>query len=479
MAEPAARGGRVVGKVERAPFANWHEAVERIGRHLTDRQPLRALETSARAIRQFPHNPELLRRHAQVAEQLVADEPDHAAGYADIALRCYRRATRTDPGNPDAAAGYARMLDRSGDRAAAMAALGPHVGREPPHPEIAMVFATLAPSQGLTERAIGMLDRVLAERETIRLRHAQARLLDRAGRYEDAFAAARRGNELVAISQKANGFRPGVLTATVDAIIAATPAAAMAAAAPIDRRSELPVFIVGMGRSGTTLVEQIIAGHPQAHGAGERRAVLRATTAIARLAGRKYPSGIPHWPAEALERVHDEFVAQLQRLAPGALRIADKLPQNFMRLAVLQRLLPGARIIHTRRNPLDVCLSAYFQEQKIPAMEPWDLYRSGLCYRDYERLMTHFRAVLELPMLDVQYEELVARPEAEARRIIDFLGLPWDQSCLAVERNRRIVDTSNYESVRRPIHGEAVDRWRRYERHLEPLRRGLAGLPPE
>ena len=207
--------------------------------------------------------------------------------------------------------------------------------------------------------------------------------------------------------------------------------------------------------------------------------MLRATTAIAKLSGQKYPSGIALWPVAVLERVHDDFIAQLRNLAPDAVRIADKLPQNFMRLAAIQRFLPGARIIHTQRNPLDVCLSAYFQEQKIPAMEPWDLYRSGRIYRDYDRLMAHFRQVVDLPILDVRYEELVADPEAQARRIIDFVDLPWDDACLAIERNRRIVDTSNYESVRRPIHGEAVDRWRRYDRHLEPLRRGLAGLPPE
>lgn len=469
---------RVQGKIARAPFANWHEAVDRVRDLLTQRQPLRAIEVSARAVRQFPHNPELLRRHAQVAEQLVSDEPDNAAGYADIALRCYRRAAKMDPGNPDAAAGHARMLDRRGDRDAARAALEPHVGLQPPHPEIAMAFATLAPGRGETERAAAMLDATLAHRESIRLRHAQARLLDRAGRHDESFLAAIRGNELVAIAQQANGFQPGALAATVDAIIAATPPDAMAAAPRIDRHSDLPVFIVGMGRSGTTLVEQIIAGHPDAHGGGERRAVLRAATVLAKLTGLKYPSGIAAWPVDVLERVHDDFVAQLQQLAPGAMRVSDKLPQNFMRLAVIQRLLPGARIIHTQRNPLDVCISAFYQEQKIPAMEPWDLYRSGLAYRDYERLMAHFRQVLDLPMLDVRYEELVADPEAQARRIIDFVGLPWDDACLAIERNRRIVDTSNYEAVRRPIHGEAVDRWKRYERHLEPLRRGLAGLPP-
>lgn len=479
MAEPAAETRRIVGKVQRAPYPTAEDALAHVDRLKRERKPDRALEAAIHGVQQFPVDVELLRQTGSLAEQLVGDEPDRATLYARIAVRSFRRAARIVPEDPEIAAGYARMLDRRGNRAGAREALEPHLGRTPPHPEIAMAFATLAPSRGETDRALDLLDAAIAVRETIRLRHAQARLLDRAGRYEESFAAARRGNELVAISQRASRFRPGLLTTTVDAVIAATPAETMRQLPRIDRRSELPVFIVGMGRSGTTLVEQIIAGHPQAHGGGERRAVQRAITAVSKLSRRQYPDGITEWAVADLERVHDQFIVQLRDLAPDALRVSDKLPQNFLRLADIQRLLPGARIIHTQRNPLDVCISAYYQDQKIPAMEPWDLYRAGLCYREYERLMAHFRAVLDLPILDVRYEDLVARPEEEARRIIAFLGLPWDPACLAVEQNRRIVDTSNYEAVRRPIHGEAVDRWRRYERHLEPLRRGLAGLSPE
>ncbi|BBK33071.1 sulfotransferase family protein [Stella humosa] len=456
-------------------FAHWHQAIERSNQLLAERKPKLALQVTQRALRDFPHNTELLRRHAKTAERLVSNDPDHATRYADIALEHYSQAARAEPANASTAAGLARLLDRRGDRDRARAVLLPHLDGSPPDRDVAMAFAALAPRFGEIERAIALIERAIGQRETSQLRHVQARLLDRAGRYDQSFAAAERANELVGRHYDETGFREGALATTVDAISAATPRTAMLAAGTARRRSDLPVFIVGMGRSGTTLVEQIISGHPQAAGAGERRALLNAVTSIAEATGTGFPSGLCRWPVDALDRVHDRYVAELQALAPGAIRISDKLPQNFLRLGVIQRLLPGARIIHTQRNPLDVCLSAYYQDQKIPAMEPWDLYRAGLCYRDYERMMAHWRSVLDVQVLDVQYENLVARPEVEARRIIAFLELPWDERCLAVEKNTRVVDTSNYEAVRRPIHSDAVGRWRHYEQQLTPLMRALGG----
>ncbi len=462
-------------------FTDPQDADDRIRALMTPRQMHDAARLSAVAVRQFPHSSLTWQRHGQISERLLSDEPDHSAGYAEIALRCFRTAAERDPANADAAAGIARLLDRQGDADGARAALEPHLGLDPPNAEVAMAFARLAARSHETDRALAMIARAIGHRETVRLHHAHARLLDRAGRHAESFAAARRGNQLVAEAQLARGFEPGTLAKAVDGLIRATPRSVMMAAPAASHRSEVPVFIVGMGRSGSTLVEQIVSGHPQAHGGGERRAITRAIAAIGRLTGVGEAEGVGQWPVAALDRVNGEFLRELQALAPGAARITDKLPQNFLRLAVIQRLLPGARIIHTQRSPLDVCLSAYYQEQKIPVMEPWDLYRAGLAFRQYERLMAHWRQVLDLPILDVQYENLVTRPEIEARRILAFLELPWDPACLAVERNRRIVDTSNYQSVRQPIHGEAVGRWRQYEKELAPLMRALAGgsLPAE
>jgi hypothetical protein len=261
----------------------------------------------------------------------------------------------------------------------------------------------------------------------------------------------------------------------VKTTIQATPRRAMIAARRASNRSTLPVFIVGMGRSGTTLVEQIIASHPSAHGAGERRALTRTVGELTKETGIGGPEGIARWPVEALDRAAERYLAELAALAPGAERITDKLPQNFLRLGVIQRLLPAARIIHCRRDPRDVLLSAYFQSEKIPAMEPWNLPEAALIYRLQEQMMAHWFEVLDLEILPVQYESLVQQPEIETRRIVAFLGLPWDERCLAIDENRRIVDTSNYAAVRRRIHVDAVGRWRHYERHLGPMIEALQG----
>ncbi|MCC7272536.1 MAG: sulfotransferase [Alphaproteobacteria bacterium] len=438
----------------------------------------RALAAAIQAVRHLPRSVLLHHQLGLLAERLVSDDPDRSAYYSKVALVAFERAYRMRPTEPEIAAGLARTLDRRGDVAAARRVLEPHLAVPLPDHEIVHAFVRIAGRTDEGERAVALARAALAAEEgkdDIRLLHALARLLDRLGRYEESFAFAARGNAVFAEQRRPV---PGLLTKTVDQMIAATPRSAMAAAPVARDRSELPVFIVGMGRSGTTLVEQIISGHSRAHGSGERRALTQASVALGKATGMGYPTGVTKWPLEMVEAAGATYLRKLAALAPGATRIADKLPQNFLRLPIIQRMLPGARVIHCQRNPIDLCLSAFYQEDKIPVMETYDLFRAGLAYREYERLMAHWMKVLDLPILDVRYESLVAQPEVEARRIIAFLELPWEESCLDVEGNRRVVDTSNYAAVRGPIHGGAVDRWKRYRTQLQPLIDALSGARP-
>jgi hypothetical protein len=153
------------------------------------------------------------------------------------------------------------------------------------------------------------------------------------------------------------------------------------------------------------------------------------------------------------------------------------MPYNFFWLGFLEVLFPGARVIHCLRDPRDTCLSIYFHDFIGQHHYAYDLRNIGLYYREYRRLMTHWREVGTLPMLEVQYETLVQSPEMELPRIIEFCGLPWDDACLNFHSSNRVTKTASYDQVRRPLYASAVGRWRHYESYLSPLIEALAEKP--
>ncbi len=241
--------------------------------------------------------------------------------------------------------------------------------------------------------------------------------------------------------------------------------------------SERPVFILGMPRSGTTLVEQIIARHPLAFGAGELMTRNRVTWTLP--AALKSGTTYPECAALMDERFTDEaangYLKELRQLPDAAVRVTDKMPNNFRHIGLIARLFPRARIIHCQRNPMDICLSCYFLDFRGRLGFAYDLTHLGQYYRQYERLMAHWKKVSPIPILDVRYEDLIADSEAVSRRMIDYCGLEWDDACLAHDETERPVMTASHWQARQPIYKTSVERWRHYERHLEPLSRALAG----
>lgn len=241
--------------------------------------------------------------------------------------------------------------------------------------------------------------------------------------------------------------------------------------------SHLPIFILGMPRSGTTLIEQIVSSHPAVHGAGELPDLM---TIVQRdIAGAAFPDSLRVLDQAQLAAWGAEYVAGLQRRAPSALRITDKMPANFFAVGLIHLMLPNARIIHVNRNPLDTCLSCFTTLFNRKNEHTYDLAELGRYYADYARLMEHWRKVLpEGAFLDVRYEDVVADQEAQARRIIEYCGLGWDTACLDFHRNERAVSTASLAQVRQPIYRSSVERWRHYEKFLGPLREALGGLAP-
>ncbi len=240
--------------------------------------------------------------------------------------------------------------------------------------------------------------------------------------------------------------------------------------------SELPVFIVGMPRSGTSLTEQIISSHPQSFGAGELDGVHNICIRLAARSPRstRYPECVPLIEPDTARHMAEDYLAHLREYSAQADRITDKMPANYLRLGVIALLFPKARIIHCRRDPLDTCLSCYFQNFGKNLRFTASLTKLGAVYRQYERIMAHWHKVLPVPVLDVQYEELVANQEEVSREIIDFCGLPWDDRCLAFYEHERGVATASFWQVRQPMYSSSIGRWRHYEEYLGALKEALA-----
>jgi tetratricopeptide (TPR) repeat protein len=226
--------------------------------------------------------------------------------------------------------------------------------------------------------------------------------------------------------------------------------------------SELPLCILGMPRSGTTLVEQIVSAHPSVAAGGELTFWSER--------------GAEADDAGAVTGLATDYLTLLRRIGPEAARVTDKNPFNFLWVGLIHLALPQARIIHCRRDPIDTCLSIYFTRFASPQPFAYDRGDLAFYYRQYERLMAHWRAVLPSDrLLEIDYEALTADPGQHTRRMIEFCGLDWDDACLAPERNQRVVRTASVWQARQPVYRRSVERWRNYQPwlgELAALRRG-------
>jgi tetratricopeptide (TPR) repeat protein len=236
--------------------------------------------------------------------------------------------------------------------------------------------------------------------------------------------------------------------------------------------SPVPIFIIGMPRSGTTLIEQILASHPSVHGAGELKTFNDIVQLVQGPDGSTmpFPEFVPVLDAAALRQIGARYVNEVRRLAPGGERITNKMPSNYYFAGLIHLALPNATIIHSLRDPVDTCVSCFSKLFTDAQVHTYDLGELGRYYKRYERLMAHWRRVLpEGRILEVRYEDVVADLEGQARRLLIHCGLPWDERCLSFHKTERPVRTASATQVRRPIYRSAVGRWRDYEKELGPL----------
>ncbi len=234
--------------------------------------------------------------------------------------------------------------------------------------------------------------------------------------------------------------------------------------------SEQPVFIVGMPRSGTTLIEQIVSAHPDVHGAGEIGLMPMLVSRFRSPQGKGYPFLAPELSEADLQSLAEAYLGGIAPGGRGKARITDKTIGNFELLGLIHLCFPNARIIHCRRDARDVCVSCFSTRFSGGHGYAYDLRELGRYWRIYDRLMAHWRAVLPPGrMLEVEYEALVEDLEGSARRLVTHLGLPWNEACLRFHESSRDVATASFAQVRRPIYRGSVGRWRRYAGRLGPL----------
>jgi tetratricopeptide (TPR) repeat protein len=235
--------------------------------------------------------------------------------------------------------------------------------------------------------------------------------------------------------------------------------------------SAVPIFIIGMPRSGTTLVEQILASHSAIHGAGELAVLPRLIAGLSEADRQapRYPQVLSTLTQDDIATLGRVYLARVTTLSSRR-RIVDKMPINFHYAGLIHLMLPNARIIHCRRDPMDTCWSCYANDFVGDLNFAYDLTELGLYYQGYERLMAHWRRVLPPDrFLDVAYESVVDDMEAQARRLIAFCGLEWEESCLDFHLNRRHVGTASTLQVRTPLFRDSIGRWKPFARHLGPL----------
>lgn len=396
-------------------------------------------------------------------------------GLYQEAIDCLERFSATDPQHTEAIALTAQLLERLGQVQRSRQILQSMLERGVEHVQLDLAFARVVRHVDHGAEAIARLETQIMKTDLqaeVRrdVHYALGKLYDETNEYDLAFEHYRAANRLNPDSL--NELKHQEM---FDAVTKVYTRESVKLRPLASNRSKLPVFIVGMPRSGTSLVEQILASHPRVYGGGELNHIPDLADTMQEMLGVEitYPYLVDMLTKCTLDQVAQSHLHVLSKLGRKAWRVTDKMPHNFRWLGLIDQLFPGAQVIHCRRDPMDNCLSIYFQKFNMHHTYSSDLGALGRYYRRYQALMAHWRNVLRLPILDLCYEDLVADQEGMTRRLIEFCGLDWDDNCLHFHESGRLVTTPSYDQVRKPIYRNSVARWKNYEKHLQSLKEAL------
>ncbi len=445
---------------------DYPDALCNLGALLSDQLKFSEAESCYKAALQYaPDNPAALRNLGDLYQ---------STGDFDRARARYEQALQQSPSDTRTVSSLANLHERCGDMTKALNLLAPLADVRHSDADLSIIHSKLLSKQGDDKAAVDILSDALelAARPTnvIDLQFALGDVYDHAGEYDRAFDCYFRANELDASRHPAQN-----AVSSLQSTAAFFSKDRLSKLPRSSNRSELPIFIVGMPRTGTSLVEQILATHPLVSAGGERGdifTIIDSLTAESQQ-GREFPDLLESTSPDILDRFAQRHLDQVRTLAADSARFTDKTPLHGLHLGFISRLFPASRIILCKRNALDTCLSVYFHRFNAFHGYAQRLETLGAFYKAYYELMQHWSETLDIEILTVQYEDLVKDPEDHIRRIIDFCGLEWDSDCLSFHKNKRTVNTPSYDQVRRPIYTNSVERWRHYESHLDPLRAAL------
>lgn len=394
-------------------------------------------------------------------------------GNTDEAESLYRHAMKLDPGDHEAIAGLANVYTHMRKHDEAYKLLLPLLSADSASTSVAISFAEIAPAIGKEKDAIELLEnRLSSHNETSGNLRAQihfrlGKFYDKQEDYQSAFIHYQKGNSLRSgTASSVNSFKDLVnklIDTFTENFLGHAP---KASASPLQA-----IFIVGMPRSGSTLVEQIISSHPDVHGAGELDTLPAIVDSIPGLVKETvlYPDAIQSLEAEHIQSLSNDYYSHIASIAPEAGYVTDKMPSNFINLGLIRLLFPDARIIHCKRNPIDTCLSCYFQDFAGHHPYTTDLAALGNYYHEYKRLMAHWDSVLDAEIYDLYYDNLVNDFEATCKNLIEYCGLEWNDACLEFYANKRKVLTASSNQVNKPLYKSSVNRWKNYEAFISPL----------
>ena len=409
--------------------------------------------------------PETAEAHLALGNALArADWPEEAA-------EAYRAALDLAPDHAGAFSGLGQQLKTIGRQAEAIEIYRKSIKSDRMNAEPYWSLANMKTFRFEDEdmqTMQSMLDTPdLPEQSAVQLCNALGFALENRKDYDRAFHYFSKGNK---IQRVLLNYDPVETEVTTDRHIAIFSRDFFQQRAGQGSEDAAPIFIVGLPRSGSTLLEQILASHSQVDGTHELSDLGAVAHSLPqRAAQQRFPENLPELGDQVWSKLGDAYIERTQKYRRGAPRFIDKNPNNFFYAGFIRQILPNARIINAKRHPIDSCLGSYKQLFAQGQPFTYDLTEVGEYYVQYQRLMDHWHEVLPGFILDVQYEEVVADVETQVRRILEFCKLPFEQGCVDFHKNQRAVKTASSEQVRQPIYSSSVDLWKRYEGHLGEL----------